>query len=184
MPNNNPFQVPLQKLELAIQRVKPQLIDAMGVEALKFIDDNFAKQGFQGETFEPWPKLKKQPKGAKRKILVDTATLRRSPKQTNSTDHTTISTDVPYAQVHNEGGDINHASRGAILNYTRKGGKLRLGKVQTESQQRKIKEIRRATIGAHITKMPKRQFMGPSPVLNRACERAIIDILKPVLNTI
>lgn len=182
---NNPFQIPLQRLMLTIERLKPALVDAIGVEALRFIDDNFAREGFQGATFNPWEKRKKEGKRSGRGILIDTSALRRSFKQTNHDNYTTISSDIPYAQVHNEGGEIHHATRGVILNFRQaRGGKLKLTKVQTEMQQRRVSTIRRATVGDHTTKMPKREFAGESPVLSRMCEKAIITIVKPALNTI
>lgn len=154
------------------------MIDAIGVEAVKFIDDNFAKQGFQGSTFQPWPKRLKKDKGKTRKILVDTAALRRSFKQTNHSTHTVISTDIEYARVHNEGGVITQPQRSYNLSYRHaKGGKLRLTKTSTENQQRRVKEQRTGSIYAHSYKMKKRQFIGESPVLSRACEKAVLKII-------
>lgn len=175
---NNPLHPPLMQVLRAIVAAKPAIIDAMGISAIDFIDENFAKQGFQGAAFQPWPKRLKKDKGRQRAILVDTATLRRSFKQTNATNHTTISTDVVYAQAHNEGLVINKPSRSVILNYsTKKGGKLRLSKVRTENQQRQIKQIRRATIGSHTVKMKERKFIGESPVLSSMCQEAALKIL-------
>ncbi len=100
----NPFDIPLIQLARTIVALKPQLIDEMGVEALQFIDDNFAMQGYQGRTFIKWaPRKKEDKKRPGRAILVDTATLRRSFIKTDHATGTTISTDVPYARYHNEG---------------------------------------------------------------------------------
>lgn len=176
----DPFKIPLKKLEQAIERAKPRLVHALGVEALKFADDNFAKQGFMGTVFTAWPGRKKKEKGALRKILVKTGTLRRSLRQEDSLNHTTITTDIPYAQTHNEGLSINIPGREQILNFdkTPKNGKWRFGKVQTENQQRKIKQIRRATISGYTVKMPKRQFIGTSPILSARCRKELKRILK------
>lgn len=169
---NNPLEQPLMQIYRTIVSSKPEIIDGIGTEALKFIDDNFAKGGFQGATFVPWEKRKKREKGASRKILVQTAALRRSPKKIDYPNHTTISTDIPYAQIHNEGGTINMPSRSVILSYRgAKGGKLKLARRGTGTQQR------RATVGAHVIRMSKRQFIGPSPVLDRACEKVILKII-------
>ena len=171
---SNPLQLPLQKLQATIQAIKPALVDAIGVEVLHFVDDNFAKQGFQGVTFEAWPKLQKPPKGKPRKILVDTGTLRRSFTKTDSEDSTTISTDVPYAKIHNEGGDIAHPSRSVVLNFKQKKGT----NAWRFAKQKRATLSRKATIGDHVTHMPKRQFIGNSPVLTARCEKVIIKILK------
>lgn len=178
----NPLQQPLMQIMRTIVTLKPVLIDAIGIEATGFIDDNFANQGFQGETFKPWKKRAKADKGKSRKILVETGALRRSFRQTNHADYTVISTDMPYAQIHNEGGEIRHKSRSVILSYaTAEGGKLRLAKTQTQAQQRQISAIRRGTIGDHTTNMPQRQFLGDSPVLQKSCEKAVLKILKTAL---
>jgi phage gpG-like protein len=139
----NPFEIPLQRITTAIERIKPDLVDAIGVEALKFIDDNFRLQGYQGRTFIPWAIQQKPNKPRPHKVLILTATLRRSFIKTDGPDYTTISTDSVYARAHNEG--------------SRKQG------------------------------LPQRQFMpitaDDSPVLQRACEKAILQKLIPALKT-
>ena len=169
------------------------------MEAVHFIDDNFKMQGYQGAAFIPWPKRKKKDKlgfgirkgevviTGERKILVQTGNLRRSFKQTNSEDHTTISTDIPYARIHNEGGDIRHPYREVVLSYRGKTGALKLTKTNTETQQRKVTALRRSSIYNHITHMPQRQFMpitqSDTPVLTRRCESVIIRKLTTALKS-
>ena len=181
----NPLQIPLFKLGRLIVTLRPQLIDAMGVEALKFIDDNFRMQGFQGSSFQPWTPRKAKQKGASRKILVQTGQLRRSFVKIDSATGTTISTDIPYAKIHNDGGAIRHPSRSVILSFKNaKGGRLKLGKTQTENQQRKISQLRRAAVGEHSVKMPQRQMIGNSPVLTERIEKILLRILTPAFNNL
>ena len=108
-------------------------------------------------------------------------------KQTNSEDHTTISTDIPYARIHNEGGDIRHPYREVVLSYRGKTGALKLTKTNTETQQRKVTALRRSSIYNHITHMPQRQFMpitqSDTPVLTRRCESVIIRKLTTALKS-
>jgi phage gpG-like protein len=177
-------QIPLFRMARLVVELKPVLVDAMGVEAIKFIDDNFKLQGFQGATFEKWKPLKKTPKGKARLILVKSATLRRSPKQSNGIDQTTISTDVPYAQIHNEGGEIRRSPGMGILNFTRKKGKLLLTKAGTQAQQRNVTTVRRYITPRYNIYIPRRRFMGPSPVLTKACEKVILDKLLTRLNQV
>ena len=179
----DPFKIPFQQLEAAIKALRPQLIHALGVEALKFIDDNFSKQGFQGVTFVPWPGRKKKEKGPLRKIMVKTGTGRRSFTQLDDVSSTTISSDSPYLKIHNEGGDINIPARNSIMNFKGKPGSLKLAKVQNEGQQRRVKQIRRATIGGYTIHMPQRQMIGPSPVLTKAAQKALIKLLKDHIKT-
>ena len=180
----DPFQLPLRQIAATIQSIRPQLIDAIGVEALHFIDDNFRMGGFQGATFKPWLPTKKPNYPRPHKTLILTATLRRSFIKTDGPDAVTISTDLPYAQIHNDGGVINIPSRGAILNYRGVNGKLKLSKTQNEGQQRRITAQRRGTIGAHTIHMPQRQMIGNSPILTKRCETVIVRKVTAALKNI
>ncbi len=184
----NPLQQPLLKLERAIHAAKPELVHAIGVAGLNFIHKNFEDEGFNGTSFVRWKDRVKTPKGGRyRKILTGagTAHLKNSFTQTDHATHTTISSDIPYARIHNEGGTINMPSRSVILNFRNaRGGRLRLGKVLTEAQQRKITQLRRATVPAHSISMPARTFAADSPVLRAMAEKAVITILIRRLNNI
>jgi phage gpG-like protein len=182
----DPFEIPLMTLGRVIVALKPELVDAIGTEALVFIDDNFAKQGFQGATFIPWPKRRTKDKRGARALLVQTGTLRRSIVKNDSGDHTTIGTDIVYAKIHNEGGEINHPARKSILSYRQgKDGKLALAKRQTMSQKMKITDVRIVSIGAHSSKMPRRQFIpttdSPSPILTQRCQKVLIQRITAAL---
>jgi len=143
----DPLKIPLQRLENVIVTITPQLIDGIGKIGLKFIDDNWRLQGFQGTSFQPWQKLKNAPRPT-RSILVNTGTLRRSFRKQDSTDHTTLYTDIPYARVHNEGFHGPQYVRSRMGTF---------GKTFTRNQN-----------------IPQRQFIGPSPVLTQNCEGFII----------
>jgi phage gpG-like protein len=151
----DPFKIPLERLAATIELLKPQLIDGIGVEALKFIDDNFRVQGFQGQSFQPWAQLKTPPRPS-RAILVNTAALRRSFRKEDSSDHTTTFTDIPYARTHNEGLQGPQYVRSRMGTF---------GKTFTRHQN-----------------IPQRQFIGASPVLTHNCEAFIIRKLTTELN--
>jgi phage gpG-like protein len=156
----NPLQVPLQKLEATIQAIRPQLVHALGAEGLKFVDDNFRLQGYQGRTFIPWRIQKRPDKPRPHKVLILTATLRRSFIQTDSADSSRISTDIPYARVHNEGSSGTAA-------YSRS----RLG---TFGPSRPYNQ-----------NIPQRQFLPitatDSPILTQRCEAVIIKKITAAL---
>lgn len=170
---------------LAVQ-LMPQILDVAGIEALQFIDDNFQSQGFHGTVFEPWEKRKKTDKRRPgRNVLIDSGHLRRSFRTQHAHHAVNILTDSPYAQVHNEGGTIQMPARNTILNFKKKkNGKLQLGKVRTENQQRTIRTIRRASVGAYNITMPKRQFIGYSPVLSNKVEVAVLKLFISHLKSI
>ena len=99
----NPFEVPLMQLARTIIALKPVIIDKIGVEALAFVADNFRLQGYQGRTFIPWAIQKRPDYPRPHKILVLDKHLIGSFTKTDNSEGTTISTDSPYARVHNEG---------------------------------------------------------------------------------
>jgi phage gpG-like protein len=80
--------------------------------------DSWKRQGWDGEK---WKEVQRRTPGTKayknatksartRAILVQSGTLRRSIVINSQTfSRMTISTNVPYAEVHNEGGTINRA---------------------------------------------------------------------------
>lgn len=149
---------PLKQLAENFKAAMPGALDAMGNEAINFILDNFKKQGFQGTTFSAWPKRKinKYSKGA---ILIKSGRLRRSWRAVKNVPalNTTVTTDVPYAKIHNEGGTINHAARQQVLHFN----KNRFSKVRSAKYAQKV------NVGAHVTRMPQRRMIGNSPVLSR-----------------
>jgi phage gpG-like protein len=108
-----------------------------------------------GTTREPWkPRSTKtwvKDKRPGRQILIDRGRLRQSIRITSTTGDTAkIGTDVPYAKAHNEGfkGTVTQK----VGSYSRR---VQSGaKVIVRAHSRTIKQ-----------KIPKRQFMGYSPVL-------------------
>ena len=148
----NPFEIPLMKIGRVIVALKPVIIDDIGVEALKFIDDNFAMQGYQGRTFIPWKIQLKPNKPRPHKILILDVILRGSFVKTDGAQGTVISTDIPYARAHNEGDKGQHYATSRMGTF---------GKTFTVNRN-----------------MPQRQFMpitgNDSPVLTARCEEVII----------
>ncbi len=107
---NNPLKIPLERLEATVQSIKPRLIDAIGVEGLKFIDDNFSRQGFQGVTFHPWPIQQNPNKPRPHKVLILTA---NAPAAALPGTNATALMPQPFlpirlmrCKIHNDGGDI------------------------------------------------------------------------------
>lgn len=174
---HDPLTDKLKEIQQRIEAQRPILVKKMAATALVFIKDNFQKQGFQGAVFEPW--TKRADKKDTTPILFKSGTLFRSPFTSYSdAEKAIITSSLPYSKIHNEGGLMQFGPRETTLNFTHdREGKMHLGKVRTISQQRKIKDIRRATIGAHEHHMPKRQFMGPSPVL----DKQLVEMLRKEL---
>lgn len=123
---NQNITIPIKELERRFANVITRLPVIAGNEVVNFALDNFKKQGFQGDTFEPWKKRKFPTKwGIKTKggraLLVQSGRLRRSIRITQlSNAMVTVGSDVPYAKVHNEGLRIGQIQ--SVKSFTRKNG--------------------------------------------------------------
>ena len=151
----------------------------MGQLAVREYVGSFRRQAFvdgAGVT-HAWPKRKKADKKG-RAILVKSGRLRRSIRVVSQdSDSVTVGTDVPYAQLHNEGG---------VLKATQSIRAHRRRRYDTDEVSapgaRKAKYVRThvgtSDVKAHTrtlaTQMPQRQFMGASQPLNTNV-RAYLD---------
>lgn len=96
----------LGKVEKGGRTAMERSMILIGNEAKNFFVASFRKQGFDDRNVQPWKPRKKEGKRKGRAILVDSGDLRRSivREPVNKTQLSVkISTDLPYAKVHNEG---------------------------------------------------------------------------------
>jgi phage gpG-like protein len=167
----------------------------LGNDAVNFFLDSFKKQGWLGNSFTPWPARKivtrwgKTKRNNGRAILIDSGRLRRSIRVTSATSNAIkIGTDVPYAKAHNEGTRI----RGVIQQvsaHTRKKTRAGITSKKTLKTRSNI-TFGRINTGASIQvkahtrridmRLPKRQFMGYSPYLDKALKRRLMAELMKV----
>jgi len=173
------------KIELFIQRLLnlvEQLPPIIGNEAVNFYKDNFRLQGWQGQTFQPWPKRKRETRLTLGKpILIQSGALERSIQVKQVSPQRVVvgtSSTIPYARIHNEGGTIIQAPRSETFvrpryQRGRKKGKFQPGKLPG----------RGFTYGQRVIHIPKRQFMGDSPVLRRRIQQAITQEIKKITQT-
>lgn len=180
---NNPFDLPMRKLPKQLQQAIKKLPRMLGAETVKFAKENWQKQGYQGNAFTPW--LPRRSGNNRRGILLNTGRLRRSVRVVRVTaDSVVIGTDVPYAAVHNEGfsGSVR------VKAHTRnKYGKTKVGtgiysvKSRNERKRTVTSVTGSSTVKAHTRyiKIPKRQFLGDSPVLIQRLRRIVAaEIMK------
>jgi hypothetical protein len=182
MPETNSKIVEQQMMKLRQQVAS--LPPIIGNEVKNFALDSFKKQGFLGETFEPWKKRKSKKQGS-RAILVKTGRLRRGWRVAQANwDRVILANDVPYAKAHNDGVheksvDVKAHSRNKFSRskvgsgrFT-KSGKERMKTVQSISGSSQVK--------AHTRRMsiPRRRMIGNSPYLmNKLRRTAVAHILK------
>ena len=100
--------------------------------------------------------------------MVRSGRLKRSIRKMSEGDYFVyVGTDVPYAQIHNEGGEINKTVSVRTHSRTRK------GRTETVKSHRRKMNI----------KMPKRQFLGDSNALVKRLERfANVEINNEIQN--
>ncbi len=155
--------------KLVIKKLRSMIEDIpriAGIEAERFFKDSFRKQGWEGNTFAAWKArggARTRTLGEKqagRSILIKSGALRRSIKVTRrGRNFVIVSSSLPYAQIHNEGGKIS--GNFTVRTHERRNRKG-TGSHAVESHSRKVN-----------TTIPKRQFLGSSSSLNHNIGRAI-----------
>ena len=182
----NSFNQISGNLAVKVRRMKADLPDAIGLMAKQHFQSNFTRQGFDDSK---WKEVKRHTTGKgvdkTRAILSGrTGRLKKSIHVDKATwNKVVIATDrLAYAQIHNEGGTINKKESTKVLHF-RSVEMDYNKKTKTHGQGTKFSSAKRAhysqkvSIGAHEIVIPKRQFMGDSPVL-------IARINKLITNTI
>lgn len=158
---NKKFQKLLPEITKAISKKIPLLIESA---ALRFVDDNFRNQGYEGEKW-------KESDGT---ILVKSGALRRGFESDVGTDQVRFTNDVKYASVHNEGFDGEVSVPEHFRNSFKKKGakKTKTGKVKVKAYKKHMK-------------IPQRQFAPtadkPSPTLNKIIDKVIDDEIANVI---
>ena len=169
--------MPLKNLPdmLAMQRnyntFKAKLPQFVGSTAVSFFKDNFKRQGFLEDTgTKKWQDRKTKEKGRRRAILIKSGALRRSVQvkkagYSANKIYVIVGSDMPYAQIHNQGGIINTTQQ-----------------VRQHSRRTKTKI---ATVKAHQrnvnTTIPQRQFAGDRLRLHKTIKYHIFKKLKHIL---
>ena len=159
-----------------VRQLLTRMTSLIGTEAVNFSKKRFRDQGWQDENFEPW--AKRSPGAVRnegRAILVNSGRLRNSIAiKRISPQSVTIGTDVKYAQVHNDGGDINIP----VTDKMRRFGWAKY-KQTGDSKFKGLALTKKTSI--HI-KMPQRKFMGNSAVLRQQTVMMIKRRFNVILN--
>lgn len=157
------------RVQQSLNRVYRRTPTMAGGLAVRFYKDRWRFQAWHDDHREPWQLRKKKDKrGNRRRLLTKTGRLRRSIRVINKgRNHVLIGTDVPYAQVHNEGfsGSVKQSvSAHGVREHKRK------------SHSRGGRKIKRQTVSAHKRNgfsrtinqdIPARRFMARSKLLDR-----------------
>lgn len=167
-----------------------RILSDIRVELGDEFDRNFERQAFFSDA---WAR-RKSPTRPGGTILVDTGTLRRSVKSRTTDDSITFYTDLPYAAIHNDGGEIvvtekmkrffwhkyyeATGSFGREKNGERRNDK-RTRQLSTEADFWRFMALKRA--GTTI-RIPRRRFLGTGPEVERIVREIIEDNLNEYFN--
>lgn len=154
MSNQQNIQQFFAQFQQKVNAVQQRLPDIIGTEVVNSSLDNFRSESFFGEKWE-----ERKDKKNKRKLLIKTGTLQRSPRIVSSMiGHVVVGSDIPYASVHNNGGTINRTARSEtfVRNRFKNGTKKGLFKRGTTAGQG-------MTFKAYSYSMPVRKFLGSHP---------------------
>lgn len=162
-----------------------RILKDIRVELGDEFDRNFERQGFFSEA---WARRKSplRPGGS---ILVDTGKLRRSIHSRSDEKSITFYSDLPYAAIHNEGGEIKVTAKMKRYfwhrYYEAQGGfgRKKNGELRQNKQNRQLgteAEFWRAMAlmkEGKAIKIPKRQFLGMSQEVESEVRQIIEDNL-------
>ncbi len=160
--NFDEFQASLKAMANDIRENAPELATEVESVGLRFVDDNFQNQSWEGD---PWP-ARAGNVDPDRALLVKDGDLRSGFTSVLEPGQVRILNRIPYAKLHNEG------FRGVV--YRRPHKRVRLVKVG--KGKKAIAKRRNVKGGGYRMVMPRRQFApyhgSESPTLNRQVQEA------------
>lgn len=155
---------PNEIIELFIQDVAVELTDEF--------DRNFERKAFFDEA---WPAEKLV--NSRGSLMTRTGTLRQSINHTVLNDIITWQSSLPYASIHNTGGEITvtqNMKKFFWAMFYKNGGKgTEEDELTTEAKQWKYLALMK--VGS-ILKMPKRQFIGEHPQVHVVIQDVFNDM--------
>lgn len=149
------------------QKIRDDIPPMLAVTARNFVLDNFKKEAWQGETEEPWKPRKDT--NNKKELLVATGEGKNSINAHSEPYKAIISVgggDFSYMKYHNSGS--NEVTTQNVKAFTRK---IKKGKHKGKEQN--VRAFTR-TVRHNL---PRRQFIGRSPVLIKELKEIVIDEL-------
>lgn len=176
--NSKQFQQLLQKkqqeIQMAIDRTLPIKI---GRIAKNHIQENFRKGGFQNNGLKPWKRKKHNDKYSP--LMSSRQHLYGSIQYKPNKAQVTVGTNLPYADIHNDGGQIIVTARMKRFFWAKHRETNGNSWKKTKNNDNFWKALALKPVGATI-KIPKRQFIGESKELNTQ----IADLIEKEINNI
>ena len=162
---------------IIIKRILKDIKVELGDE----FDQNFERQAFFSKAWE----RKRSPVNANKPILINTGTLRRSIRSRETETSIVFYTDLPYAGIHNEGGDIVVTAKmkrffwAKYYEATGSFGRKKNGERRNDKKTVRLSNeadfwqcMALMKVGSKIT-IPKRRFLGASPEVEHSVREII-----------
>lgn len=175
-----------------IDRVIRLILQDIKVELGDEFDKNFERHGFFSEK---WAR-RKSPLRPGGPILIDTGNLRRSVRSKVDTTSITFFSDLPYASIHNDGGEIKVTAKMKRYfwhrYYQAQGsfGRKKNGEKRNDKRTRQLTSeaefwqcMALMKVGQKI-KIPRRRFLGTSPEVEQGVREIIEEELEKYFNNI
>lgn len=170
-----------------IQNIIKNILRDIRVEMADEFDQNFERQAFFSEK---WQRRKSPIRNNGRAILTDTGRLRSSIHSRITSNSVIFYTDLPYAAIHNDGGEIvvtPRMKRYFWAKYREANGstwaRKKTGANTPEADFWKFLALKKA--GTTI-RIPRRRFLGKSPEVEKAVrdiiEENITDYIEQVID--
>lgn len=158
-----------------VKGLQRKILKDISVEAASEFDKNFETQSFFGQAWQ----RHKSPTRAGEHILMKSGALRRDIKAKSDENSITFQASLPYAAIHNEGGEIKVTARMKRFFWAmyykangglgrRKDGTLRKDKrnARLSTEAEFWKHMALMKVGSTV-KIPRRRFLGTHPDLEK-----------------
>lgn len=164
-----------------LQREFRTLPTRVGREIVSFARERFRHENYLDRTAQKWKPRAQADTQAKRRgrrnLLVQSGRLRRSIRVLRRTsDSVSVGSEVPYAAIHNYGGEVQHPGSPYIV----VAGKAVWLKRET-AKARKAAGKYVKTSKPHSIRIPQRQFLGDSHELRQRIVKVISKRVEHVL---
>ncbi len=139
-----------------LQELQKIIIKDFAIECEEEFDLNFRRKAFFDS---PWAPVKAEPGVGS--LMLRTGALRQSIRYSPTPTGVSVTSDTPYASIHNEGGVISRQVR-----ITEKMRRFFWAKwVQTKDPRWRAAALTKKAAISQTIRVPRRQFVGDHPVM-------------------
>lgn len=165
-----------RKLQQAADFINHDIMDIIGIESINHFKQSFEDEGFTDASLQKWESRRsKRLTRNEQKTLSDSGELAEAMDYTVNGHELIITNDKPYAEIHNEGGEITVTPKMRSFFIFKHYEALELG-------NNDVADMWQAMFFSDVLKIPKRQFIGESEMLNTNIMEKIVRELDRIFN--